>query len=83
MSPRALRCQAQAAAVRSLLEERGLGDHLTVSTVDAFQGAERDVILVATCRTTSERSALAFIADPKRLNVTITRARHHLLVFGL
>ena len=50
----------------------------TVSTVDAFQGAERDVILVSCCRV----HELGFLASRRRLNVTITRARHHLLLIG-
>ena len=80
--------RAQAAAIRTHLEERGLAGAVTVSTVDAFQGAERDVILVSTCLTATcgapntAREAHRFIGDPRRLNVTLTRARHHLLVFG-
>jgi len=80
--------RAQAVAIRTHLEERGLAGAVTVSTVDAFQGAERDVILVSTCLTATcgapdtAREALRFIGDPRRLNVTLTRARHHLLVFG-
>eukprot|EP00002_Diphylleia_rotans_P031157 TRINITY_DN645_c0_g1_i9.p1 TRINITY_DN645_c0_g1~~TRINITY_DN645_c0_g1_i9.p1 ORF type:complete len:680 (-),score=132.45 TRINITY_DN645_c0_g1_i9:2286-4325(-) len=49
-----------------------------ISTVDAFQGAEKDVIIVSICRT----SRLGFVESKKRLNVAITRARHHLLMFG-
>ena len=80
--------RAQAVAIHTHLEERGLAGAVTVSTVDAFQGAERDVILVSTCLTATcgapdtAREALRFIGDPRRLNVTLTRARHHLLVFG-
>ncbi|EOD17467.1 hypothetical protein EMIHUDRAFT_210208 [Emiliania huxleyi CCMP1516] len=45
-------------------------------------GAEREVVLVSTCRTQS----LGFVAAPRRLNVMLTRARsgrrRHLLVVG-
>lgn len=44
----------------------------------SLQGAERDVIIVSCCRT--ER--LGFIVSPRRLNVALTRARHHLFVCG-
>ncbi|KAA0176895.1 hypothetical protein FNF27_01717 [Cafeteria roenbergensis] len=57
-----------------------------VSTVDAFQGAERDVIIVATTRTAvpaGSSGALAFLDDARRTNVAITRARHHLVVAGV
>ena len=42
------------------------------------QGAERDIIIVSCCRT----DRLGFITSPRRLNVTLTRARHHLMVVG-
>ncbi|KAJ1445053.1 hypothetical protein M885DRAFT_425714, partial [Pelagophyceae sp. CCMP2097] len=48
-----------------------------VSTVDAFQGCECDVIILATTRT----EHLGFIVDRRRLNTSITRARH-LVVLG-
>ena len=49
-----------------------------ISTVDAFQGAERDVIILSTSRT----ARLGFSDSPKRLNVAITRARRHLIIMG-
>ena len=51
----------------------------TVSTVDAFQGAERDVIIVTTSRSVHSSG---FIDSPLRLNVALTRAKHHLFVVG-
>lgn len=49
-----------------------------MSTVDAFQGAERDIIILGCVRTRN----LGFIEDCRRLNVAITRARRHLIVLG-
>ena len=49
-----------------------------ISTVDAFQGSEKDIILLSTVRSRS----VGFTADPKRLNVAITRARGQLLILG-
>jgi superfamily I DNA and/or RNA helicase len=49
-----------------------------ISTVDAFQGAERDIIILSTVRTRN----LGFLTDFRRLNVAITRARHHLVICG-
>lgn len=51
---------------------------IQVSTVDAFQGAERDIIILGCVRTRN----LGFIEDCRRLNVAITRARRHLIVVG-
>ena len=51
---------------------------MQVSTVDAFQGAEKDIIVLGCVRTRN----LGFIEDCRRLNVAITRARRHLIVVG-
>ena len=72
--------RAQTGLCRTALAAEG-HEGVVVSTVDAFQGAERDVIIVSSCRT-STGGQLAFIANPQRLNVTITRARFHLLLVG-
>ncbi|NXK92254.1 SETX helicase, partial [Formicarius rufipectus] len=54
-----------------------------VDTVDAFQGREKDCIIVSCVRAnSSEGSALVFLASLQRLNVTITRARFSLFILG-
>ncbi|NXC62741.1 SETX helicase, partial [Aleadryas rufinucha] len=63
-----------------------------VDTVDAFQGREKDCIIVSCVRAnSSEGSAfrslvfvlsLRFLASLQRLNVTITRARFSLFILG-
>ncbi|NWW25792.1 SETX helicase, partial [Falcunculus frontatus] len=63
-----------------------------VDTVDAFQGREKDCIIVSCVRANgSEGSAfrslvfvlsLRFLASLQRLNVTITRARFSLFILG-
>ncbi len=49
-----------------------------ISTVDAFQGAERDVIIMSCVRT----GGIGFIKDKRRLNVALTRAKKHLIIVG-
>ena len=54
---------------------------INVDTVDGFQGNERDVIIISLVRSTNSKN-ISFIADPKRLNVTLTRARKKLIIIG-
>ncbi|XP_030335783.1 protein ZGRF1 isoform X2 [Strigops habroptila] len=49
-----------------------------VSTVDAFQGAEKEIIVLSCVRTRQ----IGFIDSEKRMNVALTRARRHLLIVG-
>ncbi|KAL6755047.1 AAA domain-containing protein [Haematococcus lacustris] len=48
-------------------------------TVDGYQGQEADVVILTTVRTAG---SLGHVADPRRLNVAITRARRGLLIVG-
>ncbi|RYZ32112.1 MAG: AAA family ATPase, partial [Myxococcaceae bacterium] len=52
-----------------------------VDTVDAFQGREKDAVLVSLTRSNSE-GQLGFLNDLRRMNVALTRARRHLFVVG-
>lgn len=49
-----------------------------VSTVDAFQGAEKEIIVLSCVRTRQ----MGFIDSEKRMNVALTRAKRHLLIVG-
>ncbi|NXY35174.1 SETX helicase, partial [Pomatorhinus ruficollis] len=53
-----------------------------VDTVDAFQGREKDCIIVSCVRANSSESSALFLASLQRLNVTITRARFSLFILG-
>lgn len=55
--------------------------NVVVSSVDGFQGGEKDIIMLSTVRTSS-RSSLEFISSPQRTNVALTRARHCLWILG-
>ena len=46
-----------------------------------IQGNERDVIIISLVRSTNSKN-ISFIADPKRLNVMLTRARKKLIIIG-
>ena len=54
---------------------------ISVTTVDGFQGQERDVILVSLVRS-NEEGQIGFLRDLRRMNVAITRARMKLIILG-
>lgn len=71
---------AQVRWIRDALDEL-LAQGLEVSTVDGFQGREKLVILVDLVRS-NDLGELGFLADVRRMNVAITRAKRWLLVLG-
>lgn len=50
-----------------------------ISTVDGFQGQEKDIIILSTVRTCK---SAGFLKDKRRLNVALTRPKHHLIILG-
>lgn len=52
-----------------------------INTVDGFQGREKDVAIFSCVRANKERG-IGFVADFRRMNVGITRARASVLVVG-
>ncbi|KAL0799672.1 hypothetical protein Bca101_054847 [Brassica carinata] len=61
---------------------------MELNTVDGFQGREVDILVLSTVRAThsasdgNNQSRIGFVADVRRMNVALTRARLSLWVFG-
>ena len=51
-------------------------------TVDGYQGEENDVVVVSLVRANDRGETAPLLADPRRVNVAITRAQHRLLLVG-
>lgn len=54
---------------------------LEVKTVDGFQGREKDVIIISFVRS-NDNNEIGFLADLRRLNVSLTRARKKIISVG-
>ena len=52
-------------------------NEVEVATVDALQGREADAVVISLVRSNG-RGSVGFLADERRLNVAVTRARRHL-----
>lgn len=58
-----------------------LHSFVSINTVDAFQGQERDVIAISFVRSNND-SEVGFLNDIRRTNVAMTRARKKLIMIG-
>lgn len=56
-------------------------DRIVAQTVDGFQGRERDVVYISLTRS-NDLGTIGFLADYRRMNVAMTRARRKLVVIG-
>ncbi|KAK7486591.1 hypothetical protein BaRGS_00022116 [Batillaria attramentaria] len=61
--------------------ERGLSN-IEVNTVDGFQGREKHIIILSCVRARSTTGGIGFMADRRRMNVALTRAKYALYIIG-
>lgn len=58
-----------------------LSSKVAINTVDSFQGQERDIIYISLVRS-NEKGEIGFLADTRRMNVAMTRAKKKLVIIG-
>lgn len=58
-----------------------LYQEIEIASVDAFQGREKDIIVMS-CVRSNERQGIGFLNDPRRLNVALTRAKYGIIIVG-
>lgn len=66
---------AQAELIRKELAKCGL-EKIEVSTVDGFQGREKEIIIISMVRSNPQR-IVGFLSEYRRMNVAVTRAKRH------
>ena len=66
----------QVAAAKDILPKQ-----MRVSTIDSFQGQEKEVIILSLVRSNDDGD-IGFLKDYRRMNVAITRAKEQLFVIG-
>jgi superfamily I DNA and/or RNA helicase len=54
---------------------------IQIDTVDAFQGKEKDLIIISAVRS-NNFNKIGFLSDKRRLNVMLTRAKRGLIIVG-
>lgn len=57
-------------------------DGLELSTIDRYQGRDKDVIILSTVRSNSSGRVGRLLLDMRRLNVALTRAKCKLIIVG-
>lgn len=72
----------QVMAAKEELHAPGSGpESFRISTIDSFQGQEKQTIIVSLVRSNDDGD-IGFLKDYRRMNVAITRAREQLFVIG-
>jgi len=66
---------------QAIIARESLPQLLRISTIDSFQGQEKENIILSLVRSNDE-GEIGFLKDYRRMNVAITRAKEQLFVIG-
>ena len=81
LSPSDIAVIAPYAAQVRWLRQNAVYDQLEIDTVDGFQGREKEAVVISLVRSNST-GEIGFLADARRMNVALTRAKRKLVVIG-
>lgn len=76
--------RAQKRQIIQSLTENKL-ENIKVGTIKEFQGSEKPIIIISTVRSNPNNANdddIGFLADPKLMNVAVTRAQSLMLIIG-
>ena len=77
--------KAQTEILRDLIKENPafdeVRDNISINSVDAFQGQERDIIYISLTRS-NDKNEIGFLKEYRRMNVAMTRAKTQLVIIG-
>ncbi|CDW76925.1 dna-binding protein smubp-2 [Stylonychia lemnae] len=71
MIKKAIRFQEE---LHTHVDRAKIGDRIEVSTVDGFQGREKEVIIISMVRS-NPKGEIGFLSNERRMNVAVTRAK--------
>jgi superfamily I DNA and/or RNA helicase len=60
--------------LHTIKQDQGKITGIEVSTVDGFQGREKEIIIISMVRSNPQHS-IGFLANDRRMNVAVTRAK--------
>ena len=81
LDPKQIAVIAPYAAQARLLRQQNRWENLEIDTVDGFQGREKEAVLISLVRSNA-RGEIGFLAEARRMNVALTRAKRKLIVIG-